>query len=76
MIAILNDQRSAVRRRASWVGFGLEGTLVTVGNDHIFDQVQHFIPSEVIIAGTYGRLFGQTYAGVDRATLVIQRWGS
>jgi hypothetical protein len=44
---------------------------VTVGNDHIFDQVQHFISSELIIAGTTD---GRRTLGYDRAILVIHRW--
>jgi hypothetical protein len=49
--------------------------LLTLGNDHKFDQVHHFISSELVIADTdeWGYHDKHTLGG-DRAVLVIQRW--
>jgi hypothetical protein len=49
--------------------------MLALGNDHEFDQVHHFISSELNIADTdeWGYHDKHTLGG-DRAVLVIQRW--
>jgi hypothetical protein len=47
--------------------------LVALGEDHVFDQAQHFISSELINTGSSASSLDHTL-GYQRALLVIQRW--